>query len=143
MIMSKKVYLKNSGDLGGTTAIEWLHTLGISFGLVYWKQKYTSPHVGIFMGKYNLLLYWISYCLRSRYGGASRWDPRAGRKRLCFIVLIAVVAILTVFTLLSQVLSGPSDEDPAFDPLANPNIRVAAVHDSPLTLRFCGLPHVF
>uniref|UniRef100_A0A915AFD5 Zinc finger protein-like 1 homolog n=2 Tax=Parascaris univalens TaxID=6257 RepID=A0A915AFD5_PARUN len=76
---------------------------------------------------------WLNRWLRSRYGGASRWDPRAGRKRLCFIVLIAVVAILTVFTLLSQVLSGPSDEDPAFDPLANPNIRVAAVHDSPLS----------
>ncbi|KHN75319.1 Zinc finger protein-like 1 -like protein [Toxocara canis] len=75
---------------------------------------------------------WLSRWLRSRYGGGSRADAGFGRKRLCFIVLIAIVVLLTSFTLLTRILSGPSDDDPAFDPLANPNIRVAAVHESRL-----------
>ena len=37
--------------------------------------------------------------------------------------------MITVFTVLSRIVGGPAEDDPAFDPLANPNIRVAAVQD--------------
>ncbi|VDK47710.1 unnamed protein product [Anisakis simplex] len=77
---------------------------------------------------------WLSVC-RSRYSHGSGYQPETGRfrrKRLCFILFIVLVALLTAFTLLTRLVGGPADDDPAFDPLANPNIRVAAVQESNL-----------
>lgn len=71
---------------------------------------------------------WLARWLRTRYGGRSNLDPRSGCKRKFFVLLIAILVIMTVFTVLTRVLSVPSDDDPAFDPLANPNVHVAAVH---------------
>lgn len=65
-----------------------------------------------------------SFC-RSRYGKRTVFDPRARWKRGIFYIIIFIIVAMTVFTVLSRLMNNQSNDDPEFNPLANPNIRVA------------------
>uniref|UniRef100_A0A0N5AF78 Zinc finger protein-like 1 homolog n=1 Tax=Syphacia muris TaxID=451379 RepID=A0A0N5AF78_9BILA len=67
----------------------------------------------------------------SRFGQKGRplLDPYLRCKRALFIFIIVILITVTFFTILLRVVGTPADDDPAFDPLANPNVRVAAAHD--------------
>ncbi|VDN23105.1 unnamed protein product [Gongylonema pulchrum] len=68
---------------------------------------------------------WFSRWFRSRYGRRSAFDVRARWKNGIFYVILCVVLVMTVFTVLSRVLTRPSEDDPSLDLLANPDIRIA------------------
>lgn len=74
---------------------------------------------------------WLGRWIRSRYGnqGRSIFDVHSRCKRAVFAVFLFLIITITVFTILSRIVGVPADDDPAFDPLANPNIRVAPLHD--------------
>lgn len=75
---------------------------------------------------YNFI---ISFTLRSRYSSHFSFDSRAKCKRMLFMSVIGIIVLMTAFTVLGRVFEQPSDNDPAFNPRANPNIRIAAVPD--------------
>ncbi|VDK83512.1 unnamed protein product [Litomosoides sigmodontis] len=68
---------------------------------------------------------WLNRWFRSRYGKRTVFDPRAQWKRGIFYIIICIIVVMTVFTVLSQLMNNRSNDDPEFNPLANPNIRVA------------------
>ncbi len=53
-----------------------------------------------------------------------RNDPMFRHRRIFFLLLIILIAVITTITWLTRV--GRASEDPFLDPMANPNIRVAA-----------------
>lgn len=72
----------------------------------------------------------LFFC-RSRYGtqGRSILDSGSRCKRAAFTILLGLIILVTVFSILVRLIGVPADDDPAFDPLANPNVRVAPVHE--------------
>ncbi|VDO31759.1 unnamed protein product [Onchocerca flexuosa] len=68
---------------------------------------------------------WLNRWFRSRYGRHSVFDTRAQWKHGIFYIIICIIIMMTVFTVLSRLISNPSNDDPAFNPLANPDIRIA------------------
>ncbi|EFO19858.1 hypothetical protein LOAG_08634 [Loa loa] len=68
---------------------------------------------------------WLNRWFRSRYGRRPIFDPRAKCKRGIFCIIICIIIVMTIFTVLSRLMSNRSNDDPAFNPLANPNIRIA------------------
>uniref|UniRef100_A0A0R3RWC4 Zinc finger protein-like 1 homolog n=1 Tax=Elaeophora elaphi TaxID=1147741 RepID=A0A0R3RWC4_9BILA len=68
---------------------------------------------------------WLNRWFRSRYGTRAVLDPRARWKRGIFYIIVCIIIMLTLFTVLSRLMGNRSSDDPAFNPLANPNIRIA------------------
>lgn len=54
-------------------------------------------------------------------------DPLRGYKRTFFLLLVAIIGLMTLITILTRVVHEPSAGDPLLDPLNNPNIRVNPV----------------
>ena len=53
-----------------------------------------------------------------------RKDPASVRKKFLIVLLIGIIGFITVVIIFSKLGRQATDGDPAFDPLANPNIRV-------------------
>uniref|UniRef100_A0A1I8F1R5 Zinc finger protein-like 1 homolog n=1 Tax=Wuchereria bancrofti TaxID=6293 RepID=A0A1I8F1R5_WUCBA len=68
---------------------------------------------------------WLNRWFRSRYGRRPVFDPRAQWKRGIFYIIVCIIIVMTVFTIFSRLISNRSNDDPAFNPLANPDIRIA------------------
>ncbi|CAI5452372.1 unnamed protein product [Caenorhabditis angaria] len=68
---------------------------------------------------------WIRGLWRAKYGPGVPEDGLSGRKKLVFVVFIAFVSLVTIYLVLKR-LGVNNDNDPMFDPLSNPNIRVAS-----------------
>ncbi|VIO98418.1 Uncharacterized protein BM_BM6575 [Brugia malayi] len=68
---------------------------------------------------------WLNRWFRSRYGKRPVFDPRAQWKRGFFYIIVCIIIMMTVFTILPRFVSNRSNDDPAFNPLANPDIRIA------------------
>uniref|UniRef100_A0A8R1Y0E6 Zinc finger protein-like 1 homolog n=1 Tax=Onchocerca volvulus TaxID=6282 RepID=A0A8R1Y0E6_ONCVO len=68
---------------------------------------------------------WLNRWFRSRYGRHAVFDTRTQWKHGIFYIGICIIIMMTVFTVLSRLMSSPSNDDPAFNPLANPDIRIA------------------
>ncbi len=48
-------------------------------------------------------------------------------KRWFFLTLMIILGLATIITIMTRIVAGPSEDDPLLDPMANPNIRVAAM----------------
>ncbi|KAL3984933.1 Ring finger domain family protein [Acanthocheilonema viteae] len=68
---------------------------------------------------------WLNRWFRSRYGRRPVFDPHVQWKRGIFYIIICIIIVMTVFTVLTRLVGNQSNDDPAFNPLANPNIRIA------------------
>ncbi|CAG9540763.1 unnamed protein product [Cercopithifilaria johnstoni] len=68
---------------------------------------------------------WLNRWFRSRYDRRTIFDPRVQWKRGIFYIIICIITVMTIFTVLSRLVDNGSNDDPAFNPLANPNIRIA------------------
>lgn len=70
---------------------------------------------------------WLNRWLRSRDTQPNRGmrkDPASVRKKFLIVLLIGIIGFITVIVIFSKLGRQATDGDPAFDPLANPNIRV-------------------
>uniref|UniRef100_Q9N4Y9-2 Isoform b of Zinc finger protein-like 1 homolog n=1 Tax=Caenorhabditis elegans TaxID=6239 RepID=Q9N4Y9-2 len=79
---------------------------------------------------------WMRGLWRAKHGGSGVPQERASAKKIAlFVIFLAVLALITIIMVMKRAgYSGEHSSDPLFDPMANPNIRVA-VEDS-------RLPHV-
>ncbi|CAB3398006.1 unnamed protein product [Caenorhabditis bovis] len=67
---------------------------------------------------------WAKGLWKAKYGSNVPQDRLSGRKKILFIIFLAFIVLLTLFIVLKRAgISG--ENDPMFDPMANPNIRVA------------------
>ncbi|GMT09743.1 hypothetical protein PFISCL1PPCAC_1040, partial [Pristionchus fissidentatus] len=71
---------------------------------------------------------WARGLWRAKYGdgGAARDEGPSGWRKMVFIGFLMLLVLATVFMVLSRIMSRPGDDDPLYDPMSNPNIRVAA-----------------
>lgn len=53
-------------------------------------------------------------------------DPLRGYKRTFLVILVLILALMTLITILTRVVHDQGADDPMFDPMANPNIHIAA-----------------
>lgn len=70
---------------------------------------------------------WLNRWLRSRdtqSGRGMRKDPQSVRKKFLIVLLIGIIGFITVIIIFSKLGRQATEDDPAFDPMANPNIRV-------------------
>lgn len=78
---------------------------------------------------------WMRGLWRAKHGAGVPQDRASGRKLAIFVMFLALLALVTLITVLKRAgYNGEHNSDPMFDPMANPNIRVA-VDDS-------RLPHI-
>jgi len=69
---------------------------------------------------------WFARWFSSRVGsgGRQRKDPNASCKRYVIISLLAFLALITMIIVFSKLGRAATEDDPALDPLANPNIKI-------------------
>uniref|UniRef100_A0A0B7B8D6 RING-type domain-containing protein n=1 Tax=Arion vulgaris TaxID=1028688 RepID=A0A0B7B8D6_9EUPU len=68
-------------------------------------------------------LQWLARWFNS-VDGSTRRDPHATKKRFAVILLLGIIGFITVVIIFSKLGRNATEDDPLFDPLANPNIRV-------------------
>ncbi|BFZ07949.1 hypothetical protein BsWGS_10988 [Bradybaena similaris] len=74
-------------------------------------------------------LQWLARWFNS-VDGNKRKDPHAVRKRFAVVLLLGVIGFITVIIIFAKFGRQATEDDPVFDPLANPNIRVEQKVDS-------------
>uniref|UniRef100_A0A1I7UBI7 Zinc finger protein-like 1 homolog n=1 Tax=Caenorhabditis tropicalis TaxID=1561998 RepID=A0A1I7UBI7_9PELO len=78
---------------------------------------------------------WMRGLWRAKHGSGVPQEKTSGRRIAIFVMFLAIFALITIITVLKRAgYNGDHSSDPMFDPMANPNIRVA-VDDS-------RLPHI-
>ncbi|CAL1547464.1 unnamed protein product [Lymnaea stagnalis] len=70
-------------------------------------------------------LQWLARWFNS-VDGNKRKDPNAVRKRFAVILLLGIIGFITIVIIFSKLGRQATEDDPFFDPLANPNIKVEA-----------------
>ncbi|XP_059159155.1 zinc finger protein-like 1 [Physella acuta] len=70
-------------------------------------------------------LQWLAWWFKSMDGN-KRKDPHAVKKRFAVILLIGIIGFITVIIIFSKLGRQATEDDPFFDPLQNPNIKVEA-----------------
>lgn len=68
-------------------------------------------------------LQWLARWFNSREGQRRR-DPNAVRKRFAIVLMLGIIGFITIIIIFSKLGRQATDDDPFFDPLANPNIKV-------------------
>ncbi|VDN05299.1 unnamed protein product [Thelazia callipaeda] len=68
---------------------------------------------------------WLGRWFKSQHGKASTFSLRARWRRSFLYITVCMIIIMAVFIVLSRIFSKPAIDDPAFNPLANPDIRIA------------------
>ncbi|EGT31136.1 hypothetical protein CAEBREN_13233 [Caenorhabditis brenneri] len=78
---------------------------------------------------------WLRGLWRAKHGAGVPQERASAKKMAIFVIFLAIFALVTIITVLKRAgYNGDHSSDPMFDPMANPNIRVA-VDDS-------RLPHI-
>lgn len=75
---------------------------------------------------------WLNRWLRSRDTHSHRGmrkDPQPVRKKFLVVLLIGIIGFITVIIIFSKLGKQATDDDPSFDPMANPHIRVQDNHE--------------
>jgi hypothetical protein len=60
----------------------------------------------------------------SSIDGKKKKEPNSIRRRFTVVVLLGVIGFITVVIIFSRLGSRATQDDPAFDPLFNPNIKI-------------------
>ncbi|RUS78667.1 hypothetical protein EGW08_013555 [Elysia chlorotica] len=68
-------------------------------------------------------LQWLGHWFNSRDGN-KRKDPNAVRKRFAIVLMLGIIGFITIIIIFSKLGRQATEDDPFFDPLANPNIKV-------------------
>ncbi|GFN97086.1 Zinc finger protein-like 1 [Plakobranchus ocellatus] len=74
-------------------------------------------------------LQWLARWFNSR-DGTKRKDPQAVRKRFAVVLMLGVIGFITIIIIFAKLGRQSTEDDPFFDPLANPNIKVQQNVDS-------------
>ncbi|GFR67761.1 zinc finger protein-like 1 [Elysia marginata] len=74
-------------------------------------------------------LQWLARWFNSREGNKRR-DPNAVRKRFAIVLMLGIIGFITIIIIFSKLGRQATEDDPFFDPLANPNIKVQHSIDS-------------
>jgi len=69
-------------------------------------------------------LQWLARWFQS-IDGSKKKDPNAVRKRFAIILMLGIIGFITIIIIFSKLGRRATEDDPFFDPLANPNIKVA------------------
>lgn len=68
-------------------------------------------------------LQWLARWFKS-IEGQKKKDPNAVRKRFVVILLLGIIGFITICMIMSKLGRQATEDDPFFDPMANPNINV-------------------
>uniref|UniRef100_A0A8R1HSN9 Zinc finger protein-like 1 homolog n=1 Tax=Caenorhabditis japonica TaxID=281687 RepID=A0A8R1HSN9_CAEJA len=69
---------------------------------------------------------WMRGLWRAKHGTSGSQERISPRKLALFVIFLTVLALITIITVLKRAgLNSAEHQDPMFDPMANPNIRIA------------------
>ncbi|XP_005101889.1 zinc finger protein-like 1 homolog [Aplysia californica] len=68
-------------------------------------------------------LQWLARWFNS-IDGQKKKDPNAVRKRFAVVLLLGIIGFITIIIIFSKLGRQATEDDPFFDPMANPNIKV-------------------
>ncbi|CAI2353646.1 unnamed protein product [Caenorhabditis sp. 36 PRJEB53466] len=74
---------------------------------------------------------WMRGLWRAKHGSGVPQEKTSARKVALFVIFLAILALITIIAVLKRAGYNGEHSDPMFDPMSNPNIRVA-VDDSRL-----------